>query len=296
MSNIYILVSPSIVIKFVQELDLHEMEGDHIVGVAKLLDKILVISRSPQTVITVFKDQNPFCLQKIMALREILCPEDIASSEQQQCVYISDKDSYCIWKITSKPNDDYEVTKWCSASSPFTMSVSSSGHLVMVRNDNIRPVLEIYDSDAILLHSIDLPTGIQNPRHAVETSTGNFITLHYCTNERNKAEPCISELMRHQQKVFHRFIPKNKEQLLGVPYQLSLASDDRVLVADHWNHRLILLNSDLTWNQICPMQYKNDEKQRPKRMHYDGKSRQLIVAGNVSLLKGAVWVYVLSWK
>lgn len=295
ISDIYISVSGPVVIKFLQELDLHGRERDQIVGVTKLQNTILVISRAPETVIQVFKDQNPFCLQKTIEQSEILWPEDIVSSEKQGCVYISDKESKCIWKIRSKTDHHYEVTNWCNAGFPFTMSVSSDGQLAMVRSDYLRPVLEIHNSDATLLCSINLPRYIQNPRHAVETSTGSFVILHDWTSISKKVKLCISELTRSGW-VFHHFVPQNDEQQLGVPYQLALDSDDRVLVADHWNYRMILLNSDLTWNQTCLMKHKNDEKQRPRRMHYDEMKKQLIVAGNVSLQKGGVNVYALSWK
>lgn len=292
MSNIYISVSRPVAIKFVQKLDLHGRERDQIAGVAKLQNAILVIYHIHPTVIQVFQDQHPFCLQKIIKQHTILCPEDIVSSEKHQCVYVSDKK--CIWKITSKTDDHFKVTKWYETNAQFTMSVSSDGQLVIVGNNDFGSFLEIYGSEVQCLYFIKLPNDIQNPRQAVETSTGNFVILHDYTSESNEVELRISELTRSGW-MLHRFIPRNDEQQLNVPYQLSLDSDDRVLIADHWKKRMILLNSDLTWNQACLIKNKNDEEQRPKRMHYDAIKQQLIVAANVSSLKGGVNVYVCSF-
>src|SRR6218665_3255810 len=109
------------------------------------------------------------------------------------------------------------------------------------------PILMIYGSDAVLIRSIHLPTDIEHPVHAVETSIGNFIILHLWEE---KAEHwssvrahemsywVVSEVTRDGQEVIQRFIPAHEAQKLNYPRYISLDSDDRVFVAGRWNERV----------------------------------------------------------
>lgn len=72
-----------------------------------------------------------------------------------------------------------------------------------------------------------------------------------------------------------------------------LNSDDRVLVADTENNRVILLDSDLKWTRsICPT---NEEKETriklPCRLCYDEDMKQLITGG---FYNNHVYIYTIS--
>src|SRR6218665_2720817 len=106
----------------------------------------------------------------------------------------------------------------------------------------------------------------------------------------------ISELTRDGQMVIRRFIPSDETQQLSHCKYLLIDSDDRVFVADADNHRVILLYSDLKWNQIlCPTK-KDEEEQNLMwpymcSLFYDEEMKQLIVGGYI---KGHINVYTLS--
>jgi len=134
-----------------------------------------------------------------------------------------------------------------------TLYVSSLGNLLIVCE--FLPHLNIYRSDAEH-QSIQLPTGIKYPNHAVETSIGNFIILHTWIKTEEEGVIAegwgirgpehmhvLSELTRDGQMVVRRFIPSNEMQKLIHPAYLALDSDDQVFVADSGKDRIVLLDS-----------------------------------------------------
>src|SRR6218665_3182680 len=230
-------------------------------GATKLRNEIYVLCplfSSP--VIYVFEDQSPSSYQRNIEIRDIKFAFDIGSSEKDNCLYVSDTCENCIWKIARETNDQHKITKWLTTDyKPTTLSVNSDGQLLMVKVSS--SILMIFGSDAELLHSIQLSSDINLPRHAVETSTGNFIILHQSVKEEDKREIgsrerntvrswVISEVTRDGQMIIRRFIPSNETQTLKFPNYLSLDSDDRVFVADKMDGRVILLESNFKWNKL----------------------------------------------
>src|SRR6218665_4002255 len=111
---------------------------------------------------------------------------------------------------------------------------------------------------------------------------------------RQEMASMISELTRDGQMVIRRFIPSDETQQLNYCQYLLIDSDDRVFVADEGNRRVILLDSDLKWNQIlCPT--KKDEKEQnircPYNLFYDEEMKRLI---DGEYFKGHINVYTLS--
>src|SRR6218665_2004219 len=111
---------------------------------------------------------------------------------------------------------------------------------------------------------------------------------------RQEMTPIISEFTRDGQMVIRRFIPSDETQQLNNCEYLLIDSDDRVFVVDEGNHRVILLDSDLKWNQIlCPTK-KDEEEQNirwPRNLFYDEEMKRLIVC---RYSNGHINVYTLS--
>jgi len=301
---IFIIVVCPISVNFSQRIEIPRNE--RVYGVTKLRSEIFVLCRlsSPSpTVIRVHEDRNPFRCQRNITMDRIKGPFDIGSSEKNNCLYVCDAWEKCVWKITRKTHDQYNIVKWVNTYyDPYTLSVSINGQLLMV---NWAPnILMIYGSDAERVRSIKLPNDIEKPLHAVETSTGNFIVLHFwvekekgaCWSSRKELETrlVVSELSRDGQMVIRRFVPSSETQELKYGDYLSLDAEDRVFVADSKNDRVVLLDSDLKWNQIlCPTQIEKEEAtiRQPRRLCYDDERKQLIVGG---YLEDIVNIYTLS--
>lgn len=279
--------------------------NEDLYGVTKLRNEIHVLCRSYssspyelssfQNVIRVYEDRNPFRLQKRMEITEFDSPVDIASSEKDNCLYVSDSEAYCVWKIAREAaGDQHTIIKWLTTDyQPSTLSVSGDGQLLIL--DDSSSILNTYGSDAERIRSIQLPREIENPLNAVETSIGNFIITHwYLGREEDNGKSGSSgrarikwwgmcELTKNGQLVSCRFIPsKEIQKFRNNKSYLSLDSHDRVFVADQRNGRVILLDFDLKWNRIlCPAESEKEETkiQRPWRLFYDEEKKQLIVGG-----------------
>src|SRR6218665_770519 len=151
-------------------------ENDYIWGVTKLRKEIYVLVRAgyPVSRICVFEDRYPFRLQTDIKAEEFKYSYDIVSSEKDNCLYASDRDEKCVWKITRQTDDQHNIIKWLTTDyTPFTLSVSRDGELLMINRSSHS--LMIYGSDAELIRLISLT--IKYPLHAIETSIGNFIIL-----------------------------------------------------------------------------------------------------------------------
>src|SRR6218665_1426547 len=248
-------------------------------AVTKLRNQIYVLCRS---VIHVFEDRNTFCLQKEIDITKVRFPVDMDSSEKNGCLYVSDdaETLTCVWKVTRDTDDAQTVIKWLETDFPArALSVSSGDQLLIVNGP--ASSLMIYGSEAELIRSINLPREIAKPIHAVETSIGNLMILYRCdervSGSQGKRKWAVSELTRDGQMVICRFIPSEETQELYHPEYLSLDSDDRVFIADQWNHRVILLDSDLKWNRIlCPTKEETNIPY-PLRLCYDEENKQLLV-------------------
>ena len=72
----------------------------------------------------------------------------------------------------------------------------------------------------------------------------------------------------------------DQQQQLGRPEYLALDSDGRVLVADRYKHRVLLLNSRLELERVLLDTEHHQLVQRPERLCYVEKTRLLIVAGS----------------
>ena len=278
--------------------------NETVCGVTKLRAEIYVLCQPFPSVIRVFEGRRPFRLQEEIDIKDIEDQKDLQSSEKDNCLYVSAQREKCVWKITRQTDYQHNVFRWLTIDyAPHTLSVSSSGHLLLVTAWS--SVLNIYGSEAELLQSIQLPRDIEDSIHAVETSMGNFIILHQCmeTGERETGPNgrikewtwAVSELTRDGQMVVSRFLPSNETQKLENPRYLTLDSDDQVYVTDTGNDRVILLDSDLKWNRsLCSSMEEHEEEEeeeetvirRPLRSYYDEREKQLIVGGGYFYLGG----------
>lgn len=274
-------------INLTQRVDIRENEYVH--GVSKLGNEIFVlcyVSFVP-CVIRVFEDRNPFRFQRNIKLEKINGAFDVGASEKQNCLYVSDYLENCVWKITREIGDQHKILKWLKTDyKPMTLSVNSDGQLLMVNRKSSS--LVIYGSEAEFIRSIQLPRDIKNPRHGVETSIGTFIVLYWWKLKQDKGETWsrgiinwgICEVARDGLIALRHFIPSRESNKLCAAVYLSLDSDDNVFVADLWNDRVVILDSDLKWNRtMCSTENEDEETTLPHpwRLCYDKENKQLIM-------------------
>ena len=332
-----ILVVRGITINFTQKIDLQLSMSAR--GLTKLRNEIYVLCHRDDLInlIRVYEDRYPFRLKKDMEIEEFKFSFHIVSSENENCLYVSDYKENCVWKIIRETDDQHKIIKWGTTDcNSWTLSVLRDGELLMINRSSHS--LMIYGPDAELIRSIPLTRDINKPYHAVETSIGNFIIIDrhhemqreedgkkdedkdedggedavvmkemkntkWLKSKEGKGESnrrslemksYIIELTRDGQMVVCRFIPSDETQQLNDCKYLLIDSDDRIFVADEGNDRVILLDSDLKWNQILCQRKKDEEEQNirwPYSLFCDEEMKRLIVCG---YLRGHINVYTLS--
>lgn len=258
-----------------------------VTGVTKLPNEIYVLRHGSQSSsIRVYKDQNPFQLQTEILLEDVRLPHDIVAINESRCLYISDKDNKCIWKMTIT---DCHLRKWLQhVDDPFTMSLSNDDRVVIPRCG--QPTrLEVYAPNAALIHHIQLASEIVNIRHAVETPMRNFIILVQWTGRTLSMVEVASRWtvceVNKEGHAVRSFEAVDDSQQLNNPYHLSLDWDDGVFVVDYGSQTVVQFDSDLKWRQILLSTYKNSLL-KPLRLFFDQTARRLLVGqrgGTVSM-------------
>lgn len=245
--------------------------------VTKLWNQIYVVLPSPSS-IQVYDDQNPFTLQREIKITEIESPRDIESCESKRCLYITDYKNKCVWKLTT--TDDW-VTKWLEGiENPFTLSIYDDENVVISRNSELSSV-EIYSPDASLIRRTRLPSDVSSLRHAVVRSNGNFVVAHLRRASESVYKWVVSEVNSDGQ-IIQNFNSDDRSQQLNVTSHLSLDSDDRVTIADYYNNRLIMLDSDLKWINVIQLdrEKKDHRIHSPWRLFHDRKKNEILVCSN----------------
>lgn len=238
---------------------------------AGVANAVFVLSRWPKSLCE-FDDTVNMPLRAELSLQGIIDPWDlgIIYDPTGSDILVTDKKKKCIWKVDKRES-------WLSRTdSPYTLSVSNE-RVILLRKLKSSSMLEIYDKQARLTESIVLPEYIENPKHSVVTSSGNYVVSHRCkVSETDDSRTwSISEVSPDGFAV-NRYKPIDWSQELNVPCHLAVTSDDEVIIADCENNRIVLLDSKLQWKRVLLTKEKHGVE-RPWRLFYDDEKKQLTV-------------------
>jgi len=267
------------------------------VGVTTLNDKIFVVY-DQLPFIVVYMSQQPYTRLPNISINGLKYPWDIAAGSS--CLYVSDWDSDAIWRVKAADN---KVDKWLSEVWVWSVSVTSEEKLVLLvvvdrqgsveeRNWTRYSEIHVYSSGAVKETVIKLSRDIfTSPWRAVMTTRKTFI-VSYGDEWHEMNCVCEVDMTGHMLKAFGS-APGEGVRLLNWPCDLSLDDEERIIVADSLNHRVLLLNKQLmlqrvfvTWNDP---QSLRDDARRPFTLHYDRHSGRLVVG----LASGHVDIYQL---
>ena len=215
------------------------------------------------------------------------------------CLYVSDWGSRAIWRVKSADN---KVGQWVSRVGALSVSVTSEEKLVLVvvvetrdsvevRNLTYYCEIHVYSSGAVKESVINLSRDITSLHCAVMTTRKTFI-VSYGMPWREMSRVCEVDMTGHMLKAFGS-APGEGVGQHNTPLHLSLDDEERIIVVDAGNHRVLLLNKQfmlqrvlVTWNDP---QSLNDRAAGPSRLHYDKHSGRLLVG----LAGGHVDIYQL---
>ena len=239
--------------------------------------------------IRVFQNLNPFRLRERIEIDCVTEPDGIGSSDEEDCFFVTDSEEQCVWKIARLTCEHQKFIDLQATHFPHRpkLTVNCNGQELLILALRSLYIFRTFRPEGVAqkpLLIVQLPSDIENPLHAVETSSGHFIILHSLeevddeTADSNKKEKkrifTVSKLTRDGRLVVRRFIPQNKTQELTYPSYLALDSDNRIFLLDQGNVQIILLDSDLSWIQVlCSTKDEDKGISMPHRLCFDKVNR-----------------------
>jgi len=158
------------------------------------------------------------------------------------------------------------------------------------RNATTRGEIQIYSRGAVKETVIKLSRDIIAPHCVVMTTRKTFIVSYGCPwHEMNRV--CEVNMTGRMLKAFGS-TPGYGVGQLNMPGGVSLDDDERIIVADMANQRVLLLNKQLMLQRVLVTWHPQSlsDVYGPSRLHYDSHSGRLLVG----LFTGHVDIYQLG--
>ena len=269
-----------------------------ITGVTSLGDRIYVVCKR-SNVIAVFTSHQPFRRLQDIVVHGLLDPFDITASVNNGCLYVPDPGSLSVWRINV---DSGAVAQWLTGLAAWSVSVTFDDRVVVLVVVDIQLVrgrgcfwtwrheVHVYRADALMEAVVKLSPDITLPHSVIMTTRKTFIVSHgYRPHEMHRV--CEVDMTGRVLKSFGS-TPGNDVGQLNAPLRVSLDDEERVIVADCDNDRVLLLNKQLTSPHVLVTwsPQSDDDVRRPERLHYDSHTGRLLVG----LRSGHVDVYKLK--
>lgn len=214
--------------------------------------------------------------------RDLIVPGDnlwdMTSGTRDRCMYVSDRGQREVYDVTEA--DDVKVPATFSHE-PRGLSMMDNGKLLVTCRNELAVVccdLLSFDDDS----DVCLDETIQQPWHAIQLKTGNFVVCHG-SGPSKLHRVCIVDRSGCIIRSFGSVCGSGKLQL-NVPCHLAVDKDDFIFVADCLNERVTLLTPTLDF--VCHVIEKMDS--RPQRLLLTRGRKQLYVGqrnGDVLVLQ-----------
>ena len=266
-----------------------------VTGVTTLNNKIFVVY-DESSFIVVYMSQEPYTRLPNIPINGLKYPQDIAAGSS--CLYVSDFGSDAIWRVKAA---DSKVDQWLSGVSAVSVSVTLEEKLVLLvvvdgqgsveeRTSSWRGEIHIYSPGAVKETVIKLSRDITAPHCVVMTQRKTFI-VGYGIEWHEMNRVCEVDMTGRTLKAFGS-APGGAVGQLNGPRHVSLDDEERIIVADTRNDRVLLLNKHLMLQRVLvkwPRPQSPGDVYGPQRLHYDSHSGRLLVG----LLTGHVDMYQL---
>ena len=248
---------------------LHTISGYYSVyGLTVLFDEVFLV-RSTATVevynIKTWSRTHRFIVPGI--------PQDMTSCSTYNCLFISDMENSKIYKYALNGT---MLANWNAQCRPEGLSVTSDCHvLVSCPGDNY---LVEFDADGKQLAQISLKKSMFYPQHAIRQSSGQLIVCNDGDQDpRHRHQVCALNSDGNETQHCHGNASGAGTQLLSSPQHLAIDGQGNVLVADHNNHRIVLLSGTLKYlRDLITM--KSYWEHGPHRIWLDDIKGRLFVA------------------
>jgi len=240
-------------------------EGQPVWGVTSLDNEIFLLRPRGRDQIEVY-DVITYRLQRCLTVPNARGFIDITSCEHYHCLYIGDPRVECVHRL----DVDGAATQWPVNGEPRGLSVNAA-HNVIVTCRRVRKIKE-FSSHGDLRRELTLPDDVINPRHTIQSRSGQFIVCHGAGSDQLHRVCMISADGRH---IVHSH-GGQRGSFIGqyyVPHHLAVDNDECVYVVDF--RRVTLLSPTLSY--IREVVSSDQLKWQPLRLYLDVQRRRLYV-------------------
>ena len=276
-------------------------EGEKVRGVTCLDDEVFIVCDGKAEV-QVF-DVNTLSLKRRLLVTGLISAYDLASCEQNSCVYSCNYHGDSVFKI----DVNGKVTNWNTKKTTYSLSVTAKSN-VLVTSRRTSKLIE-FTADGRFLREIYLHPVMGYPYHSVQLSNDQFLVCCgqlLVTGESDRRVYVINNDGKPIQ-TYSGGISAMYGNILR-PYHLVVDKQGFIAAVDYDKHNVVLLSPSLTyvrelisgdsrfpvniWRMIF------DDKGRhkianPIRMYFDERHTLLSVAnfnGGLSVFKGQTMI------
>jgi len=213
--------------------------GNEVSGVTSLGDDVFVVLYNCEQQIEVY-DAKTLTLQ-----RHITVPGlgrnsyGLAACPDNSCLYASDFNNDSVHRVELSGRN--AVMKWSVARRPAGLSINSEHNLLVASQGESKLQIFATGTDGTLLQNVQLQADIGCPRHAVQLSAGQFLVSHSGSLHR----VCLVGVDGAVVRSYGGQVGSQLTQM-NEPRGLAVDTEGRILVADYYNNRLLVIDQSLS--------------------------------------------------
>jgi len=207
--------------------------GGSVSAVTSLGDDVFVVREYSQQQVEVY-DAETLTLQRHIAVHGLGTSYGLVACPNNNCLYASDCTiNSNIHRVELSGSN--AVKKWSMADRPTGLSVNIAHNLVVACYGANK--LQEYTTHGSLVREICLQSGVTNPWHAIQLSTGDYVVSHFTS-------PGVVSVVGVDGQVIHSYGPSQTSDVgqMEYPRGLAVTKNDDILVADQCNNRILSIN------------------------------------------------------
>jgi len=200
-------------------------------AVTSLGDDVFVMRLDSQQV-EVY-DAETLTLQRHIAVHGLSLSYGLVACPNNNCLYASDLNADNIHRVELSGSN--AVKKWSVARGSAGLSVNIAHNLVVACYEANK--LQEYTTHGSLVREICLQSGVTDPWHAIQLSTGD------CVVSQNTS-PGVVSVVGVDGQVIHSYGQSQTSHVgqMEYPTGLAVTKNDDILVADQCNNRILSIN------------------------------------------------------
>ena len=255
--------------------------GQWVYGLASTHDKLYVYRCPPNT------DSDRLAVYSLSAgykqlddlhIVGLIRAWDLAADNH--ALYIADYTSSIVWRIVAD-SEQKTAEKWIQLKDVWTLSVTPAGQLVALSGLSHNSV-SVYSRAGVLESQVRLSGALLNPHHAALTASRSFVVCHGDFNTDQHGVSLVSRdgaiMASYGQQ------PGSGPGQVKSPWHIALDAEDRVLVCDSGNRRVLLLDSKLNFLRVLLDLSSFGDDCWPRRLWFDRRATTLSVGFNTGLV------------